>query len=89
MPNTGSQYCRWSNAVPVFCSAGIIDKIGWHTFRRTFSMLIRSLGVDANIVQEFLRHASFKAMMDGYTQHWKHPNTRHNLKERSGVLLLT
>lgn len=41
---------------------------GWHTFRHTFSTLIKSLGVDAKVVQELLRHASFKTTMDGYTQ---------------------
>jgi integrase len=30
--------------------------------------LIKSLGVDAKVVQELLRHASFKTTMDGYTQ---------------------
>jgi hypothetical protein len=32
------------------------------------STLIKSLGVDAKVVQELLRHASFKTTMDGYTQ---------------------
>ena len=49
-------------------TAGIIKKIGWHTFRHTFSTLIKSLGVDTKVVQELLRHASFKTTMDGYTQ---------------------
>jgi integrase len=47
--------------------AGIAKKIGWHTFRHTFSTLIKSLGVDAKVVRELLRHAS-KTTMDGYTQ---------------------
>ena len=48
--------------------AGIDKKIGWHTFRHRFSTLIKSLGVDAQVVQELLRHASFKTTMDDYTQ---------------------
>ena len=47
---------------------GIKKKIGWHTLRHTFSTLVKSLGVDAEVVQELLRHASFKTTMDGYTQ---------------------
>ena len=39
-----------------------------HTFRHIFSILIKSLGEDAKVVQELLRHASFKTTMDGYTQ---------------------
>jgi site-specific recombinase XerD len=53
--------------------AGITKKICWHTFRHTFSTLIKSLGVDAKIVQELLRHASFKTTMDGYTQAMEEP----------------
>jgi site-specific recombinase XerD len=53
---------------PAARRAGIIKKIGWHTLRHTFSTLIKSLGVDAKVVQELLRHASFKTTMDGYTQ---------------------
>jgi site-specific recombinase XerD len=53
---------------PAAKRAGIIKKIGWHTFRHTFSTLIKSLGVDAKVVQELLRYASFKTTMDGYTQ---------------------
>jgi integrase len=53
---------------PAARRAGITKKIGWHTFRHTFSTLIKSLGVDAKVVQELLRHSSFKTTMDGYTQ---------------------
>ena len=53
---------------PAARRAGISKKIGWHTFRHTFSTLIKSLGVDAKVVQELLRRASFKTTMDGYTQ---------------------
>jgi integrase len=31
-------------------------------------LLVKSLGVDAKVVQELLRHASFKTTMDRYTQ---------------------
>ena len=53
---------------PAAQRSGIKKKIGWHTFRHTFSTLMKSLGVDAKVVQELLRHASFKTTMDGYTQ---------------------
>jgi len=52
---------------PAAKSVGI-QKIGWHSLRHTFSTLIKSLGVDAKVVQELLRHASFKTTMDTYTQ---------------------
>lgn len=53
---------------PAARRAGIDKNIGWHTFRHTFSTLIKSLGVDAKVVQELLRHASFRTTMDAYTQ---------------------
>jgi integrase len=53
---------------PAARRAGITKEIGWHTFRHTFSTLIKSLGVDAKVVQELLRHASFGTTMNGYTQ---------------------
>lgn len=41
---------------------------GWHTLRHTYSTLLRANGSDPKVVQELLRHASFKVTMDGYTQ---------------------
>jgi integrase len=58
---------------PAARRAGIQKNVGWHTFRHTFSTLIKSLGVDAKVVQELLRHASFKTTMDGYTQALEQP----------------
>jgi len=53
---------------PAVRRAGIQKNIGWHTFRHTFSSLVKSLGVDAKVVQELVRHASFNTTMNGYTQ---------------------
>jgi len=55
---------------PAAKAVGIEKCIGWHTFRHT---LIKSLGVDAKVVQELLRHASFKTTMDSYTQALSEP----------------
>lgn len=48
--------------------AGITKRIGWHTFRHTFSTLLRANGEDIKVVQELLRHANSKITMDIYTQ---------------------
>jgi integrase len=45
-----------------------IGKIGWHTFRHTYSTLLRSLGVDVKVQQELLRHADIQTTMNIYTQ---------------------
>jgi integrase len=71
---------------PAAVRAGITKKIGWHTFRHTFSTLIKSLGVDAKVVQELLRHASFKTTMDGYTQALDEP--KRLAQERLAELLM-
>jgi integrase len=45
-----------------------IGKIGWHTFRHTFSTLVHSLGTDLAVQKELLRHADIKTTMNIYTQ---------------------
>ncbi|HYU46767.1 MAG TPA: tyrosine-type recombinase/integrase [Terriglobales bacterium] len=48
--------------------AAIAKRVGWHTFRHTFSTLLRANGEDVKVVQELLRHANGKITMDIYTQ---------------------
>ena len=38
----------------------VIGKIGWHTFRHTYSTMLRSCGVDVKVQQELLRQLTFK-----------------------------
>lgn len=45
-----------------------IGNINWHTFRHTYSTLLRANGEDPKVVQELLRHSSIKVTMDVYTQ---------------------
>ena len=71
---------------PATRRAGISKKIGWHTFRHTFSSLVNSLGVDAKVVQELLRHASFKTTMDVYTQVLEAPK-RQAQRELAGLIM--
>jgi integrase len=71
---------------PAAKAAGIKSRIGWHTFRHSFSTLIKSLGVDAKVVQELLRHASFKTTMDAYTQALREP--KRQAQERLADLIM-
>jgi len=48
--------------------AKITKHIGWHTFRRTFSTLLKANGEDIKVVQELLRHATVKMTLEVYTQ---------------------
>jgi len=57
---------RWVK--PAAKRVGITKKVGWHTFRHTYSTLLRANGEDVKVVQELLRHANSKITMDVYTQ---------------------
>jgi integrase len=48
--------------------AEIVKHISWHTFRRTFSTLLKANGEDIKTVQELLRHANSRITLDIYTQ---------------------
>jgi len=56
------------NIRPAAVRAGITKHIAWHTFRRTFSTLLKANGEDVKVVQELLRHASARMTMDVYAQ---------------------
>jgi len=53
---------------PVARRLGITKRIGWHTFRHTFSTLLKGNGEDVKVVQELLRHATTRMTLDTYTQ---------------------
>jgi len=53
---------------PVAEKLGIQKRIGWHTFRRTYCTLLRSLGVEFKVMQELMGHSSLRSTLDVYTQ---------------------
>jgi len=53
---------------PVAKRLGINKRIGWHTFRHTYSTLLKSLGVDVKVMQELMRHSSLRTTLEIYTQ---------------------
>jgi integrase len=64
----------WGQAIlrrhirPVASRAGIQKRFGWHTFRHTYSTLLRSVGTEFKVMQELLRHSSLRSTLDVYTQ---------------------
>jgi len=64
----------WGQAIlrryirPVASRAGIHKRFGWHTFRHTYSTLLRSVGTEFKVMQELLRHSSLRSTLDVYTQ---------------------
>jgi integrase len=53
--------------VPAAIAAGI-GRLGWHTFRHTYSSLLREHEVDIKFQQALLRHADIRTTMNIYTQ---------------------
>jgi integrase len=53
---------------PAAKKLGINKRIGWHTFRHSYSTLLRSLGTDIKVQQDLLRHSSARLTLDTYTQ---------------------
>ena len=53
---------------PAAVKVGITKRIGWHTFRHSYSTLLKASGVDIKVMQELLRHASTRVTLDTYTQ---------------------
>ncbi len=64
----------WGQAIlrkyvrPVAEKVGIQKCIGWHTFRHTYSTLLRSVGTEFKVLQELQRHSSLRSTLDVYTQ---------------------
>jgi integrase len=53
---------------PIARKLGIQKRIGWHTFRRTYSSILQDNREDVKVVQELLRHSSTKMTLDVYAQ---------------------
>jgi site-specific recombinase XerD len=52
---------------PAALRAGI-GKIGWHTFRHSYSTMLRGAGADIKVQQELLRHSTIQSTLNTYTQ---------------------
>jgi integrase len=64
----------WGQAIlrkyvrPATERSGIEKRIGWHTFRHTYSTLLRSVGAELKVMQELMRHSSVRSTLNVYTQ---------------------
>jgi integrase len=54
--------------LPVARRLCVNKRIGWHTFRHTYSTLLRSTGAELKIMQELLRHSTIRVTLDTYTK---------------------
>jgi integrase len=53
---------------PAAVRAGIKKRIGWHTFRHTYSTMLIANGENVKVVQELMRHANSRCTLDVYAQ---------------------
>jgi len=45
-----------------------VGKVGWHTFKHSYSTLLHALGAGPAVQKELLRHADIQTTMNVYTQ---------------------
>ena len=53
---------------PAAKRAGIVKWVGFHSFRHTYSTLLKANGEDVKVVQELMRHANISTTMNVYTK---------------------
>jgi integrase len=53
---------------PAAKKVGITKRVGWHTFRHTYSTLLKANGEYVKVVQELMRHANITTTMNIYTR---------------------
>lgn len=63
-----AHHLQQERIAPAGVKAKLGTGIGWHTFRHTYSSMLRHLGVDVKVQQELLRHADIRTTMNTYTQ---------------------
>jgi integrase len=63
----GQQDILHRHVRPAALRAGI-GKIGWHTFRHSYSTMLRGVGTDIKVQQELLRHSTIQSTLNTYTQ---------------------
>ena len=57
-------YCVLDEAGEVLLEQKLSTTPRWHTFRHTYSCMLRQLGVDLKVQQELLRHADVRTTMN-------------------------
>lgn len=53
---------------PAAKRSGLLKVVGWHTFRHSYSCLLRANHTDVKVQQELLRHSNIATTMNVYTQ---------------------
>ena len=73
-PRSNGVYPYWPAVLlaksirPAAARAGIMKRIGWHTFRHTYSTMLVANGENVKVVQELMRHANSRCTLEIYSQ---------------------
>src|SRR6266481_3467765 len=73
-PHSRGKHPLWAQAImryhigPATRKTELQKRVGWHTFRHTYSTLLKLVGADIKVMQELLRHSSVRCTLDTYTQ---------------------
>jgi integrase len=72
-PHSNGQYPYWpdillAKIIRPAAERGIKKRIGWHTFRHTYSTLLVANGENVKVAQELMRHANSRCTLDIYSQ---------------------
>jgi integrase len=73
-PTTNGRNPLWLDIVlqryihPILIDAGITKTVGWHTFRRSLSVILANQGEKVKVVQELLRHSNVSTTLELYQQ---------------------
>jgi integrase len=73
-PKMGGKQPYWQDSLmrkviwPAAKRAGIMMRIGWHTFRRSLASLLVGEGAPVKLTQEMMRHANARITLELYAQ---------------------
>jgi integrase len=73
-PHSRGKHPLWAQAImryhigPATRKTELQKRVGWHTFRHTYSTLLKLVGADIKVMQELLRHSSVRCTLDTYTR---------------------
>src|SRR6266496_6804016 len=72
---------------PAAVRAKIKKRIGWHTFRHTYSTMLVNNGENVKVTQELMRHANSRCTLDVYAQ--ARMDTKREAQQRVVKMILT
>ena len=73
-PRAKGKHPYWPGSIlssvirPALARSGIQKRVGWHTFRHSFSTILIGNGENVKVVQELMRHSNCRSTLEIYSQ---------------------